>query len=91
LTIAFPVATLILGALSSIPVIDVPLVAAMETPCEKICIVDQPSGLCRGCGRSLAEIGHWTAYSNAERTRIMAELPKRLEAMNARRALSRQG
>jgi predicted Fe-S protein YdhL (DUF1289 family) len=63
----------------------------METPCEKICIVDQPSGLCRGCGRSLAEIGRWTSYSNAERTRIMAELPKRLEAMNTRPALSQQG
>ena len=34
--------------------------AAIETPCEKICIVDQPSGLCRGCGRSLAEIERWT-------------------------------
>ena len=63
----------------------------METPCEQICIVDQPSGLCRGCGRSLAEIERWIAYSDAERTRIMAELPKRLEAMNTRLALSRQG
>jgi predicted Fe-S protein YdhL (DUF1289 family) len=57
--------------------------AAIETPCEKICILDQPSGLCRGCGRSLAEIERWTAYSNDERARIMAELPRRLEAMDA--------
>jgi uncharacterized protein len=64
---------------------------AMETPCEKICIVDQPSGLCRGCGRSLAEIGRWTAYSGGERARIMAELPKRLDAMNTRPDTSRQG
>jgi len=63
----------------------------METPCEKICVVDQPSGLCRGCGRSLAEIERWSAYSDAERTRIMAELPNRLEAMNTHSALSRQG
>ena len=58
--------------------------AAIETPCEQICIVDQPSGLCRGCGRSLAEIERWTAYSDGERNRIMDELPRRLEAMNAR-------
>jgi len=58
---------------------------AIETPCEKICILDQPSGLCRGCGRSLAEIERWTAYSHAERARIMDELPRRLEAMNASR------
>jgi predicted Fe-S protein YdhL (DUF1289 family) len=64
---------------------------AMETPCEKICIVDPPSGLCRGCGRSLAEIGRWTAYSDHERAHIMAELPKRLDAMNTRTGTSRQG
>ena len=63
--------------------------AAIETPCEQICIVDQPSGLCRGCGRSLAEIGRWTVYSDGERSRIMNELPQRLEAMNARPAPAR--
>jgi uncharacterized protein len=56
----------------------------IQTPCENICVVDQPSGLCLGCGRSLAEIESWTAYSNAERARIMAELPKRLDALNPR-------
>lgn len=56
----------------------------METPCEKICVVDAASGLCRGCGRSLAEIEGWTRYSDAERARVMAELPPRLEAMRAR-------
>jgi predicted Fe-S protein YdhL (DUF1289 family) len=63
--------------------------AAIETPCEQICIVDQPSGLCRGCGRSLAEIERWTAYGDGERGRIMAELPRRLAAMNARPAPAR--
>ncbi len=58
--------------------------AAIETPCEKICIVDQPTGLCRGCGRSLAEIGRWMTYSDAERARIMDELSRRLEAMDVR-------
>lgn len=56
----------------------------IQSPCEKICIVDPPSGLCRGCGRSLAEIEHWTAYDDSERTRIMGELPRRLLAMNGR-------
>ena len=60
--------------------------AAIETPCEKICIVDQPSGLCRGCGRSLAEIERWTTYSDGERARIMDKLRQQLEAMDARAA-----
>jgi len=57
--------------------------ASIETPCEKICLLDPPTGLCRGCGRSLAEIERWTTYSDDERTRIMAELPRRLVSMNA--------
>ncbi|HTS42481.1 MAG TPA: DUF1289 domain-containing protein [Xanthobacteraceae bacterium] len=53
------------------------------TPCEKICVVDPPSGFCVGCGRSLAEIERWTRMSDGERARLMAELPDRLAAMRA--------
>lgn len=56
---------------------------AIISPCEKICIVDPESGLCRGCGRSLGEIERWTAYSNDERERVMSELPQRLATMQA--------
>jgi predicted Fe-S protein YdhL (DUF1289 family) len=56
----------------------------IETPCEKICVLDPASGLCRGCGRNLTEIERWTAYSNGERARVMAELPGRLAAIRAR-------
>jgi predicted Fe-S protein YdhL (DUF1289 family) len=58
--------------------------ATIETPCEKICILDQPSGLCRGCGRNLMEIERWSAYSDAERSRVLAVLPGRLAALNVR-------
>ena len=60
--------------------------AEIDTPCEKICIVDRASGLCRGCGRSLAEIERWTSFRDSDRTRIMNELPRRLAAMHARAA-----
>jgi uncharacterized protein len=56
------------------------------SPCEKICAVDPLSGLCVGCGRNLAEIERWTKYSDAERMRVMAELPRRLDEMRARNA-----
>ena len=56
----------------------------MLSPCEKICVVDPASGLCRGCGRSLAEIEHWTRYTDAERAQVMAQLPQRLKAMQNR-------
>lgn len=63
----------------------IPIMALIETPCEKICQLDAASGLCRGCGRNLAEIERWTRYTDDERSRIMAELPQRLAAIQARR------
>ena len=63
-----------------------PVMAAIETPCEKLCILDDASGLCRGCGRSLDEIARWSAYSDAERARVTAELPRRLAALEPDRS-----
>ena len=60
------------------------LEALIETPCEKICVLDPPSGLCRGCGRTLAEIERWMALSSGDRARVMAELPGRLATIKAR-------
>jgi predicted Fe-S protein YdhL (DUF1289 family) len=51
--------------------------SAIETPCTKVCIIDPATRLCAGCGRSLEEIGRWSAMSAAERRRIMDELPRR--------------
>ncbi len=55
--------------------------AKIETPCIKVCIVQQTSGLCIGCGRTLAEIAGWMSFSDAERSRIMLELPERVETI----------
>jgi uncharacterized protein len=52
--------------------------ARPSTPCTKICVIDTPSGLCEGCGRTLAEIAGWSRLSEAERLAIMTELPERL-------------
>jgi hypothetical protein len=49
----------------------------IESPCVGACRIDSPSGRCAGCLRTLIEIAGWTAYSPAERRRIMAELPTR--------------
>jgi predicted Fe-S protein YdhL (DUF1289 family) len=54
--------------------------AAIESPCNKVCVVDPATTLCVGCGRTLTEIANWLALSPAERRRIMAELPRRLAA-----------
>jgi hypothetical protein len=53
-------------------------VMAIETPCINVCILDPAARRCRGCGRTLDEIGRWTAMTDAERSHVMAELPQRL-------------
>ncbi|WP_309089877.1 DUF1289 domain-containing protein [Phenylobacterium sp.] len=51
--------------------------APIKTPCIKVCVVDAESGLCLGCFRRLNEVAGWARLSEAERERIMQELPSR--------------
>lgn len=53
----------------------------MESPCVKICTYDPESGLCRGCGRTLDEIGDWYCMTDAQRRAVMEKLPARLSAL----------
>jgi predicted Fe-S protein YdhL (DUF1289 family) len=62
--------------------------ADIESPCNKVCVVDPISALCIGCGRSLAEIEGWLRFTPEQRVRIMAELPRRLNMLAARRSAS---
>jgi predicted Fe-S protein YdhL (DUF1289 family) len=62
------------------------MMAEIETPCIKVCVVEHHSGLCLGCARTLEEIANWTALSAAARSRIMAELPQRHDSMRRRGA-----
>jgi len=49
----------------------------LKSPCNKLCVIDPQSGLCRGCLRTLAEIAGWSAMSDAERERVMNALTER--------------
>jgi uncharacterized protein len=39
--------------------------------------MDERSGVCIGCCRTLDEIARWGAIGDADRERILAELPQR--------------
>jgi len=54
-----------------------------STPCIKVCAVSGQTGLCIGCGRTLAEIAGWSRLEEAQRRQIMAELPARLASTTA--------
>lgn len=49
-----------------------------STPCIKVCAMDAASGLCTGCGRTLAEIARWGTMSEDERLSIMRTLYERM-------------
>ncbi len=53
---------------------------SIESPCIKVCVMDAASKLCRGCGRTLSEIGAWSTMPGSERQAIMKVLPDRLRA-----------
>jgi uncharacterized protein len=46
----------------------------IESPCTGVCTIDQQSGLCLGCGRSLTQIAEWSSYDPATRRAIMGKL-----------------
>ncbi len=58
-------------------------VIMIESPCTRVCTLDPVSGLCLGCGRTLAEITRWTQMSDAERELLVAELGRRLQGRRA--------
>jgi uncharacterized protein len=51
-----------------------------SSPCTKVCVLDAPSGLCVGCGRTRDEIAAWGSMPEAERRTIMAGLEARMRA-----------
>ena len=55
-------------------------IGGLATPCIGVCLVDA-SGFCRGCARTLGEIGAWTALSHSARLSLMEALPARKAAL----------
>ncbi len=52
----------------------------MKSPCNKVCVIDPDSSLCRGCFRTLDEIGRWGEMTDAERDAVMSLLRKRKDS-----------
>lgn len=52
--------------------------SSIETPCILVCVLEQNSGHCYGCGRTRDEISEWTKYSDQDRAILMQDLPARV-------------
>ncbi|WP_236614792.1 DUF1289 domain-containing protein [Sphingobium baderi] len=46
----------------------------IESPCIKVCLLDETGRTCTGCGRTLEEIARWSRMTDRERSVIMARL-----------------
>ena len=53
------------------------LCVAISSPCVGICQIDDATGWCRGCARTLEEIAAWSSLTEAERARVVQALPAR--------------
>jgi uncharacterized protein len=58
----------------------------IESPCVRECVIDQQTGYCRGCYRTLDEISFWASYTAEERRYLMERLPARRDALAGRGA-----
>jgi predicted Fe-S protein YdhL (DUF1289 family) len=53
----------------------------IESPCNQVCTIDEPTGFCIGCGRTLDEIAEWQGAKPARQRMIIEGLPQRLASL----------
>ena len=49
----------------------------MPSPCISVCTIDQVTGLCAGCLRTLDEIAAWSILDDAQKLAVWQTLPAR--------------
>lgn len=49
----------------------------VESPCIGVCVIDEASGLCEGCLRTLEEIAQWGSSTAGQRRAILARVAAR--------------
>jgi len=63
----------------------------IESPCIKLCVIDENYKLCIGCYRTAAEITKWSKLTSEKRKEIMEGLEKRGEAILPKRRRGKFG
>lgn len=47
------------------------------SPCISVCAIDEATGFCKGCHRTVEEVASWLYYTDDEKRRVLAALPAR--------------
>lgn len=56
---------------------------SVPSPCIAVCTVDEESGQCLGCARTLQEVARWRRMPDVQKRQVLAALPKRKADMVA--------
>lgn len=51
--------------------------SAVQSPCISVCELDEVSGLCTGCARTIDEIAGWGRFTDSRKREVLAALPAR--------------
>ncbi len=57
-----------------------PAATGVASPCVNVCRMNERSGWCEGCFRSIDEIAHWGLFDDDEKRAVIAQLPARRAA-----------
>ncbi len=57
----------------------------IQTPCVNICVIDNETEHCIGCGRTRQEIAGWLRMSNEQRAALCDELGERVATLTLRK------
>ena len=47
------------------------------SPCISVCVVDEPTGSCKGCWRTMDEIAEWPRMMRQQRIEVLERLAER--------------
>jgi uncharacterized protein len=54
-----------------------PSAPGVASPCVSVCTMNEATGLCTGCLRTLDEIAHWGLYTDEEKRAVWTQLSLR--------------
>lgn len=53
----------------------------IESPCNQVCTIEVPTGICVGCGRTLNEIAEWGDANPERQKAILRNLSERISRL----------
>ena len=57
--------------------------APVPSPCVSVCVIDERTGLCTGCQRTLDEIAAWSGLDDAGRRAVWTRIESRRASLDA--------